>query len=386
MVMGFQPSRGPTTALGVANPDMLTGLAVGVQGPTIDVPGYDFSIPTFGVALKAVSGSSDANVLSTPNLIATDNVEAEISIGSNEPLQTSAIGSYGNLGNMAGLLGGQASAGAGNLLAALGGGFGGTVPRQDVGTTIKITPHINDSDEIRLEIAEEISSVGAADNTGNVGVKSVNRTRANTEVSVSDQQTVVIGGLMRDAISTVQDKVPILGDLPLLGILFRSSSKDKVKKNLILFLTPYIIRSPDDLRSIYERKMRERQEFIDRYMVASGKEYEAPVDYSRTRGLVSEMIKELNALDEQRQLMLDAEAAPPKEHAPSEAIGEVIESGEDSSEEADEQVESTDAATGGQRPATQPQLPAQIPPQFNLGTPAPDRPIPPTPPEPEEPE
>ncbi|MBN1653212.1 MAG: type II secretion system secretin GspD [Deltaproteobacteria bacterium] len=366
-VMGFQP-QSPKSILGVANPDFLTGLAVGVQGPTIDVPGLDMSIPSFGVALSAVAGSSDANILSTPHLIATDNVEAEISIGSNEPLQTSAIASYGSLGSLAGLSGTQSSAAAG-LLSSLAGGFGGTVPRQDVGTTIKITPHINDSDEIRLEISEEISSVGAPEQ-GNVGVKPVNRTRAKTEVSVGDQQTVVIGGLMRDSVSSGQDKVPILGDVPLIGVLFRSSSKDKVKKNLVLFLTPYIIRSADDLRAIYERKMRERQEFIDRYMVATGIDYEPPVDYSRTRGLISEMLKEISLLDERRKLMEDAKAAPPKEHAISESIGAIISSQSDD-ESSEEQSEQAAEEGKAEVPPPFPQMPGGIPPGFINGTPPP---------------
>ena len=188
---------------------------------------------------------------------------------------------------------------------------------------------------------------------------------------------------MRDSVSTGQDKVPVLGDIPLIGVLFRSSSKDKVKKNLVLFLTPYIIRSADDLRAIYERKMRERQEFIDRYMVASGKEYDAPVDYSRTRGLVSEMIKEVKILDERRQLLRDAEAAPPKEHAPGEAIGTVINSGGSSSDETSDEGDSTDAATDGQ--PEPPPTPFQTPPQFRRGTPLPT-PAGTPPPEPEEPE
>ena len=122
---------------------------------------------------------------------------------------------------------------------------------------------------------------------------SIDRTRAKTQVVVRDQQTVVIGGLMRDQLTTSDTKVPVLGDIPLIGALFKSSTKRKIKKNLLLFLTPYIIRSPDDLRSIYERKMRERQEFLDRYFVFSDRDYEPPIDYSRTRGLVGEIMNEL---------------------------------------------------------------------------------------------
>jgi general secretion pathway protein D len=225
---------------------------------------------------------------------------------------------------LAGLAGGQNAGALGGIaglsgLAGLAGG--GSVPRQDVGTTVQITPHINDASEIRLEISEEISSAGAPSESGNLGVRSVSRTKAKTEVVVRDQQTVVIGGLMRDQVTTGQSKVPILGDIPLIGMLFRTNEKTKTKKNLLLFLTPYIIRTPDDLRAIYERKMRERQEFLDRYFVFNDSNYEAPVDYSRTRGLVAEMMRQIVELEGERKLMADAAARPELKHDARPAVG-----------------------------------------------------------------
>lgn len=290
------------------------------------------TVPAFGVMLSAAATSGDADVLSTPHLIAMDNVEAEITVGGNVPLQVSAVPSlgYGGIGSLAGLTGASSTSStamnAASMLSGLGGygGYGGSVPRQDVGTTVKITPHINESNQIRLEISEEISEAGDPSGAGNLGVVSIARTRAKTEVSVRDQQTVVIGGLMRDTVRTGQTKVPILGDLPLLGVLFRHSEKKKEKKNLLLFLTPYVVRSPADLRSIYERKMRERQEFLDRYFVFSGAEYEPPIDYSRTRGLIGEMFLELRLLDEQRKLLAEEANKPIEEHKPQPPLGEVI--------------------------------------------------------------
>jgi general secretion pathway protein D len=204
----------------------------------------------------------------------------------------------------------------------LGGGGGFGVPRQDVGTTVTITPHINESNEIRLQISQEISSAGAP-SQGGLGVVSIDRTRAKTEVVVRDQQTVVIGGLMRDQLASSEDKVPVLGDLPLLGALFKTTSKQKIKKNLLLFLTPYIIRSPDDLRSIYERKMRERQEFIDRYFVF-GDDFSPAVDYSRTRGLLGEVLAELKLVDEKRQLLKDLTKEIDGKHEPKPAVGRAL--------------------------------------------------------------
>lgn len=321
--LGFEAKRSIGGLIGgAASGEFLSGLAVGVQGK--DLPGLN--IPSFGVAVNAMASDNDVNVLSTPHLIAMDNVEAEISVGQNVPLQTSSLGSLGGAGlaGLGGALGqsGQSGAGALGALAGLGGLGGGAVPRQDVGTTVTITPHINDTDEIRLEINEEISEAGAPSSNGNLGVVSINRTQAKTEVVVRDQQTVVIGGLIRDGTTNSVTKIPILGDIPLIGALFRSTSKTKTKRNLLLFLTPYIIRSPDDLRSIYERKMRERQEFIDRYFVFSTTDYEPPMDYSRTRGLVGEILRELGELDEQRQLAEAAAAQPTPVHEARPAVGD----------------------------------------------------------------
>jgi len=203
-------------------------------------------------------------------------------------------------------------------LAGLAGGLG-SVARQDVGTTIRVTPHINANNEVRLEIEEEISEQGAT--SGTLGVVSINRRTARTEVMVRDQQTIVIGGLMRDAIQNKEDKVPVLGDIPILGALFRKTSKNKRKTNLLLILTPYIIRDPGDLREIFERKMQERQQMIDRYFVFGEDKFEPHIDYSRTRGLVAEIVNEIDGVEEEIMLAKAAELEPPPDHVPRAPIG-----------------------------------------------------------------
>lgn len=325
-LFGFQPVESITLG-----GDSLSGLAVGVRGPTLDqftqsgsFSAVGASIPSFGVALNALATSGDANVLSTPHIIAMDNVEAEISVGQNVPLQTNATSALGGLGLGSLLGGGGAAGGAGaaglaGLAGGLAGGFG-AAPRQDVGTTIRITPHINDSDEIRLEIQEEISEVGAS-NQGTLGTATINKRTAKTELVVNDQRTVVIGGLMRDTVNYQSTKVPILGDIPLIGNLFRQTSRQTQKTNLLLFLTPHIIRDESDLRAIYERKMRERQEFIDRYMVFGNADYEPPLDYSRTNGLLAEIFSELGVVAEERELAEAMANEPPREHRPRPPVG-----------------------------------------------------------------
>jgi len=300
----------------------LTGLALGVRGPTIENSQQlvGFSVPGFGVVVTALAQSGDADVLSTPHIIAIDNTEAEISVGENIPLQTNGVapGTFAGAGSLGSLA--QAGA-AGADLGALGGLAGGlgSVARQDVGTTIRVTPHINANNEVRLEIEEEISEQGAT--SGTLGVVSINRRTARTEVMVRDQQTIVIGGLMRDAIQNKEDKVPVLGDIPILGALFRKTSKQKRKTNLLLILTPYIIRDPGDLREIFERKMQERQQMIDRYFVFGEDKFEPHIDYSRTRGLVAEIVNEIDGVEEEILLAKAAELEPPPDHVPRAPIG-----------------------------------------------------------------
>jgi general secretion pathway protein D len=305
--------------------DQLQGLALGVRGPGIEgstnLFGTGLTIPAFGVILNALATSGDANILATPHILATDNVPAEINVGENIPLQEN-VGGGGipNIGNIAGLAGGQAGAAAAALPALLGGGggFGFNTPRQDVGTKIKVTPHINENNQVRLEIEEEISERGAT--SGALGAVSITKRTANTTVIVDDQQTVVIGGLMRDMVAKSKKKIPVLGDLPVLGFLFRHSESVMRKTNLLLILTPYVVHDQNDLRKIFERKMQERQEFLDRYFVFTSDDWSPPKDYTRTNGLVEDVRQAYFEIEE--QIRLEEESAPreQREHAPSAPI------------------------------------------------------------------
>lgn len=313
-------------------PTQLNALALGVRGPDLQgtegripllPPGV--SIPAFGVALNAIATSTDSNVLSTPHIIAMDNTEAEINVGENIPLQTNSASN--NLAGLAPLLGGAAGGqGLGNLgaLGALG-GLGGA-PRQDVGTRIKITPHINKNNQVRLEIEEEISEQGAGGPAGDLGAVSITQRSARTTVVVDDQQTVVIGGLMRDTKLTTARKIPILGDLPVLGFLFRNSTTGTQKTNLLLILTPYVIQSQEDLRKVFTRKMRERQEFLDRYFVFNS-DWQPPRDYSRTNGLVEEIRQSFAEMAERQRLELEALPSEAKGHRPTEPLDLPVEVG-----------------------------------------------------------
>lgn len=302
------------------DPTALQGLALGIRSNTL-IPLLGLSLPAFGVALHAVASSSDSNVLSTPHIMATDNVAAEINVGENVGLQSST-GGLGGLGGLAGLAGATGAAGALGGLGGLGTGFGTGISRQNVGTKLKFIPHINDSNEVRLEIDEEISELGAA--LGPATNPRITQRTVKTQVVIQDQQTIVIGGLVRDVTTNTETKVPILGDIPLIGILFKQTSKTLQKKNLLLILTPYVIRDPADLRQIFERKMQERQEFLDRYFVFnSDTPYRPPLDYTRTRGLVEEIRQAYLKSDEKAALELQTRPKTIKGHDPSEPLGEL---------------------------------------------------------------
>jgi len=297
---GLNPFR--SIALPSPTDTSLNAFALGIRGPALSgtdtLLGTGFSIPAFGVLINAMASTNDADILSTPHILATDNIPAEINVGQNIPLQTN-VGGLGALGALAG-----ASGAAGGGLGALGGlGSFGTAPRQDIGTKVKITPHLNDSDEVRLEVQEEISDLTGQQPIGTLGAVPFSKRTAQTQLVVKDQQTVVIGGLVRNRVARTDTKIPLLGDIPVLGALFRSSSTSLQKTNLILVLTPYIIREQADLRTVFERKLQERQEFLDHYFVFSDEQmYQPPKDYSRTIGLLENLRQSYTAVEEQRHL------------------------------------------------------------------------------------
>ncbi len=280
-----------------SDPDALQGFALGVKGPgvqgTQSLLGTGISIPAFGTFVQALAQTGDSDLLSTPHILALDNEDAEINVGDNIPLQTNATPILAGLGGAGAA--GLAGVGGSSL-----GGFGS--PRQDVGTKVKIKPHLNDSNQVRLDVTEEISEQGAPLG-GTLGAIPISKRTATTKLVVEDQQTVVIGGLIRNVLSRAEDKVPVLGDIPVLGALFRKRTDKVEKRNLVLILTPYIIREQADLRAVFERKMQERQEYLDRYFVFSDiNEYTPPRDYSRTNGLVEETRQAFFQIEEKKRL------------------------------------------------------------------------------------
>ncbi|HEY8042581.1 MAG TPA: type II secretion system protein GspD, partial [Polyangiaceae bacterium] len=127
--------------------------------------------------------------------------------------------------------------------------------------------HLDDSDDVRLDVEESISDLTSDPPQGTLGTVNFVERGATTTLTVKDEHTVVIGGLVRDKVLHYASKVPLLGDIPILGALFRSTHDTIEKDNLVLVLTPYIVRDDGDMRRIFERRMQERQEFLDHYFV-----------------------------------------------------------------------------------------------------------------------
>jgi general secretion pathway protein D len=238
--------------------------------------------------MHALQQSSDVNVLSTPHILTSDNEEAEITVGQNVPFQAGF--SPGSLGGGLGIPGTGTGTGAG-VPSSLLGGLGGLgslfapITRQNVELKLTVKPQINESDFIRLVITEQTEEIASSDPV--LGPTTSKRT-AKTTVVAKDSETVVIGGIMQDRTIESVSKVPVLGDIPIVGHLFRDTTRRKTKTNLLLFLTPYIIKDQSDFRAIFERKMRERQQFVEQfYGQVAG--YDVPVDFSRKPGPMSRM-------------------------------------------------------------------------------------------------
>jgi general secretion pathway protein D len=169
---------------------------------------------------------------------------------------------------------------------------------------LKLTPSVNEHDIIRLDVDQEISDVESQNYNG-MGPATSKRA-VKTTVVARDQQTVVIGGLMADRISENITKVPILGDIPVLGFFFRNTVKEVKKSNIIIAITPYVVSDLSDLRRVAEKKLRERREFIERFssLEDTSNIDKLEVDTHRKRGMLEEINRSVREMEEdEKQLM-----------------------------------------------------------------------------------
>lgn len=223
---GAMATRFSNTAPGVV--DLLAaaqgdpGAAVGALGSGVSLGLGEFndSGTNFAVLLKALSSDSDSNIISTPSVITLDNEEAEIRVAQEVPFRT---GQFTNTGGTAGLV---------NPFT--------TIERKDVGIVLKITPQINEGDMVMLKIDQEASDI--AQSVEGASDLITNKRSIHTSVLVQDGGIVVLGGLTQNTLTETEQRVPILGSIPLVGEFFRSRTTDNNKNNLMVFIHPTILR------------------------------------------------------------------------------------------------------------------------------------------------
>jgi general secretion pathway protein D len=206
----------------------------------VKIPGVG-QILNLNLLVRALEADNNANILSTPTLLTLDNEEARIVIGQNVPFIT---GQY-------------ALSGAATTPTPF-----QTVERRDVGLTLRVRPQISEGGTVRLQIYQEVSSV--QDTTNPAGVIT-NKRAVESMVLVDDGQIVVIGGLIQDSVKDGVEKVPLLGDIPVLGALFTYKTRSQTKTNLMVFLRPTVLRNSQRAESLTD----------ERYDYILGEQYKA---------------------------------------------------------------------------------------------------------------
>ena len=203
------------------------GLNIGIARGQITIPGVG-TVTNLQFLARALEQNNKANILSTPNLLTLDNEEARIIVGQNVPFVT------------------------GQFVTSASGGVGAnvnpfqTIERRDVGLTLRVRPQISEGGAIKLVIYQEVSSVQSNTNAGPI----TNMRAIESNVLVDDGSIVVLGGLVQDNVTSDVEKVPVLGDIPVLGHLFRFESRRQQKTNLMVFLRPYVVRDEATARSL----------------------------------------------------------------------------------------------------------------------------------------
>ncbi|MDO8988188.1 MAG: type II secretion system secretin GspD [Sideroxyarcus sp.] len=205
------------------------GLNIGLVNGTATLGGT--TILNLGMLAHALETDTNANILSSPNLMTLDNEEAKIVVGQNVPFVT---GSYAQTGSATTATPFQ------------------TIERKDVGLTLKIKPQIMQGGTVKLQIYQEVSNVVASATTDAGFI--TNKRSIESNILVDDNQIVVLGGLIQDSVNDVQSKTPLLGDIPLLGNLFRYETRQHTKTNLMVFIRPYIMYQADAYQKITDER------------------------------------------------------------------------------------------------------------------------------------
>ena len=215
--------------------DVLSGLS-SIDRPTLAVARIDVNGLSFAAVVQALATNSNANLLSTPSIVTLDNQEAKIVVGQEVPFRTGSFTTTGDSSD--------------NPFT--------TVQRKDVGLQLTVTPHVHDGTTVRLDVSQEITNVINAP----VGADAfsdvvTNKRLIETVILADDRQTIVLGGLIQDDITDSTKKVPFFGSIPGVGRLFRSDSKERTKRNLLVFLRPTVIKDREGTDATTARKFKD---------------------------------------------------------------------------------------------------------------------------------
>jgi general secretion pathway protein D len=215
------------------NPSVLgkTGLTVGLLSEPVTIAGV--TVSNVAAIVQAIKTDDDFRILSTPQIMTTDNEEARITVGENRPYQTRSTTDTS-------------------------GGTFESFEYRDVGKILKITPHVTEGRLVRLKISLEVTNVDTASTLTTSSTLPVTQKRTiDTTVIVKDNHTVAIGGLIDDSMTDNESKVPALGDIPVFGWLFKNTKTTAEKTNLYIFLTPKVIKNPAEADRVYKEKQGE---------------------------------------------------------------------------------------------------------------------------------
>jgi len=245
--IGFGQTFGATSQFAssvLGAPSLLGGL-ISSRTTTLNLLNADgttkaVSVPAFTAFLTAIQTYGDANIVSTPNILTVENEEAMIEVKHDKYIPSAT----------------PASATSAVLTQ--------SYTSKEVGLTLKVTPQISSNNQILLAVDEELSNFGEDQAfPGGYNLPTTRKRHVKTSTAVSDGQTVVLGGLMEDTSTNTVQKVPILGDIPLLGFLFRQTDKKMSRNNLLIFLTPHIMDDATDFSRILQQKIDQRNRFVE---------------------------------------------------------------------------------------------------------------------------
>lgn len=225
--------RSLTAQDGTVGENALAGIGT-INQPTAAAAKVDLDGVSFGAVISALASLQNANLLSTPSVVTLDNTEAKILVGQEVPFRS---GSFTTTGD-----------GATNPFT--------TVTREDVGIELAVTPHVYDTDEVRMEVSQKISNVLSNTVSNSTFADVVTSKRSiETTVLAASGETIILGGLIQDDTNDSKRKVPVLGDIPLLGNLFKSRNKRQTKTNLVVFLRPTVIDNAGTAKALTELKL-----------------------------------------------------------------------------------------------------------------------------------